>query len=390
LVINQMNGAFVSQKLILKTGSYKLTEFLLLDATGNAIYAIPLAGSQEASNVTHPLSISFDVVKDASALINVEVLSTDNKSPGDFGLVSFPISGINVINFMVISVDKASSALLSAKLTVSGGSYIHIQKLDSLTKNLVTIKENPGLSSYTLTIEKTGYFTYSQVFTKDTLKLFNTAGNHMPLLVELERDTNIYGTVTDIDGNIYRTVKINNQWWMAENLKVTHYRNGDPIPNVTDNTWASLIIGAYCDYNNDPTISMTYGRLYNYYARIDSRNLAPIGWHIATNADWGGLYSYLGGLSAGNAGAKLKEVGTTHWQSPNAGSTNASGFTALPAGYRWNNSLFYGIGTTSIWAFDLIDEPDDAMSFVLYSSRKEALFQNSVLCAGTSARCVKD
>jgi len=152
------------------------------------------------------------------------------------------------------------------------------------------------------------------------------------------------GTVTDIDGNVYKTVKIGNQWWMAENLKVTRYRNGDPIPNITDNhTWVDLSTGAYCNYNNDISNVATYGRLYNWYAVDESRNIAPAGWHVPTDDEWKQLEIYLG-MSPTEAdethwrgtdeGGKLKETGTTHWYSPNTGATNESGFTALPGGYR--------------------------------------------------------
>ena len=93
--------------------------------------------------------------------------------------------------------------------------------------------------------------------------------------------------VTDIDGNVYKTVIIGTQEWMAENLKVTRYRNGDTIPNVTDTTWLSLQSGAYCWYNNDTNdtaaYKTTYGALYNWYAVSDSRNIAPIGWHVASD-----------------------------------------------------------------------------------------------------------
>ena len=95
------------------------------------------------------------------------------------------------------------------------------------------------------------------------------------------------GTVTDIDSNTYQTVKIGNQWWMTENLKVTHYRNGNAIPNVTDDSaWSSLTTGAYCIYNHDESNATTYGRLYNCYAVTDSRNIAPAGWHVPTDAEW--------------------------------------------------------------------------------------------------------
>ncbi len=151
------------------------------------------------------------------------------------------------------------------------------------------------------------------------------------------------GTVTDIDGNTYQTVKIGDQWWMAENLKVTHYRNGDPIPNVTGDTeWKYLTTGAYCNYDNDANNATTYGRLYNWYAVNDSRNIAPTGWHVPSDAEWQTLLNYLGGSST--AGGKLKETGTSHWNSPNTGATNESGFSALPGGCRVRNGGYTNMG----------------------------------------------
>ena len=155
-------------------------------------------------------------------------------------------------------------------------------------------------------------------------------------------------TVTDIDGNVYDTVHIGSQIWLKENLKVTHYRNGDPIPNVTNNTtWGNLTTGAYCDYNNTPSISATYGKLYNWYTVNDSRNLCPIAWHVPTDAEWTTLTSYLGGENV--AGGKLKETDTTHWNPPNTGATNETGFTALPAGSRNYIGGFQGIGIFGYW-----------------------------------------
>jgi uncharacterized protein (TIGR02145 family) len=152
------------------------------------------------------------------------------------------------------------------------------------------------------------------------------------------------GIVTDIDGNVYQTVKIGNQWWMVENLRVTHYRNGDVIPNVTDDsTWADLRSGAYCSYNNDVINIETYGLLYNWYAVTDSPNIAPSGWHVPTDEEWKELEIYLGmnqsaadntGWRGMDEGGKIKEKGTTHWNSPNTGATNECGFSALPGGSR--------------------------------------------------------
>ena len=119
-------------------------------------------------------------------------------------------------------------------------------------------------------------------------------------------------TVSDIDGNIYHYIVIGTQTWMVENLKTIHYRNGDAIPNVTISLdWDVLVTGAYCWYNNDvPTYKAAYGALYNWYVVNDSRNIAPAGWHVPTDAEWTILIDFLGGESV--AGVKLKETGNSH------------------------------------------------------------------------------
>lgn len=145
--------------------------------------------------------------------------------------------------------------------------------------------------------------------------------------------------ITDIDGNVYHTVKIGNQVWTVESLKTTHYRNGDAIPNVTDyNDWTDLTTGAYCDYGNNTDNVNPYGHLYNWYVTNDSRGIAPEGWRVPTPTDYQVLESYLGE----NAAGKLKEPGTTHWISVFNTVTNETGFTALPGGKRTNN--FYDMG----------------------------------------------
>lgn len=197
-------------------------------------------------------------------------------------------------------------------------------------------------------------------------------------------------TVTDYDGNIYDTVHIGTQVWLKENLKVTHYRNGDIIPNDTNNiTWTSLSAGARCYYNNDSsTYVNTYGALYNWFAVSDSRNIAPIGWHVATETEWMSLINL---LIDSVAGGKLKEIGTTHWQSPNTGATNESGFTALPGGNRDRlDGTFIGIGAGGYWW--------SSTSASTTTSRYYHIFYNHSFVdngdyynnSGFSVRCVKD
>ncbi|NOT51868.1 MAG: hypothetical protein HOP10_11400 [Chitinophagaceae bacterium] len=157
--------------------------------------------------------------------------------------------------------------------------------------------------------------------------------------------TNINGGTTPSG-----TVTICSQVWAVKNLDVDRYRNGDPIPKVTDPTaWEALTTGAYCYYNNDSTTyAATYGKLYNWYAVNDSRGLAPAGWHLSSDTEeWVTIGSCLGGSSV--AGGAMKETGTTHWTSPNTGATNSSGFTGLPGGLRDKFGNFIDVGNYGYW-----------------------------------------
>jgi uncharacterized protein (TIGR02145 family) len=196
-------------------------------------------------------------------------------------------------------------------------------------------------------------------------------------------------TVTDIDGNIYHTVTIGTQVWLVENLKLTHFRNGDPIPNVTDGTaWDNLTTGAYCSIDNNAVNAATYGHLYNWYAVNDSRNLCPKGWHVPTDDEWAILIEYLGGEDV--AGGKLKEAGTVHWQSPNTGATNESGFTGLPGGCRRHDGPFHYFSYYGFWwTSTKIDS-----QYIWYRSQvydNPGFFRNHYGRAyGCSVRCVRD
>jgi uncharacterized protein (TIGR02145 family) len=143
-------------------------------------------------------------------------------------------------------------------------------------------------------------------------------------------------------------VVIGTQTWTCRNLDVTEYRDGTPIPQVTDQTqWNNLTTGAWCHYNNDPANDAIYGKLYNWYAVTDPRGLAPFDYHVPTDAEWATLVSYLGGVSV--AGGKMKEVGTTLWASPNVNATNESCFTGLPGGIRFLSLGFDWLSTRGTW-----------------------------------------
>lgn len=154
-------------------------------------------------------------------------------------------------------------------------------------------------------------------------------------------------SVSDIDGNKYKTVKIGNQVWMAEDLKTTRYNDGTKIPLVTDyDNWAKLNSDGFCWYNNDSTFKNSNGALYNWYA-VNTGKLCPKGWHVPTEVEWMTLGSFVGGPFV--AGGKLKEIGYDHWKSPNTKATNEFGFTALPGGFRSYNGAFNFIGKSAYW-----------------------------------------
>jgi len=163
-----------------------------------------------------------------------------------------------------------------------------------------------------------------------------------------KKDSDSYGSVKDIEGNVYHIVKIGTQVWMMENLKVTKYNDGTSIPMVSDaNKWENLNTPGFCWYENDSiTYKNTFGGLYNWNA-VNTGKLAPVGWHIASDADWTTLITFLGGDSV--AGGKLKEKGTGNWQTPNIGATNESDFTAIPGGYRHMDGEFFEIGHSANW-----------------------------------------
>ena len=152
------------------------------------------------------------------------------------------------------------------------------------------------------------------------------------LLVTGCKKDNDDSTVTDIDGNVYKTITIGAQVWMKENLKVTKLNDGTAIELViNDDDWGISTSPGYCWYDNDVNNKNLYGGLYNGYCVITGK-LCPTGWHVPTDSEWTELSDYLGGDDV--AGGKMKETGTTHWLSPNTDANNESGFTGLPGGYR--------------------------------------------------------
>jgi uncharacterized protein (TIGR02145 family) len=268
--------------------------------------------------------------------------------------------------------------------TLANGSEINISStpsgvdlyIDNVKIGQTPFKGNLTFGNHNLRIEKDG---------KKAEKTININQNRGEKSFVLS-----FGeTITDFDGNVYNIAKIGNQIWMQQNLKTTHYRNGDAIPNVTENsTWETLTTGANCVYKNKLSNCDIYGRLYNWYALADSRNLCPKGWHVPSDAEWITPTTYLGDYII--AGSKLKEAGLIHWNSPNASATNETGFTALPGGYRDDYGTYGNIGNNGYWWSSTESGTTFAWGRYVYYDGSNTYRSEYGKTNGFSVRCLRD
>lgn len=221
-----------------------------------------------------------------------------------------------------------------------------------------------------------------------------------------------YDTLTDIDGNLYATIEIGAQVWMAENLKVRHYPDGSPIPEISDEAeWNAMgpEAQAYCWYDNQVASGDNYGALYTWTAAmngglssdtIGAQGVCPDGWHLPTDDEWKTLEMHLG-MSQVDAdafdwrgtdqGGQLKEIGFSKWESPNEGATNSSGFTAVPGGFRSIKGLFYSSGEyANFWTSTAEDNTNTSFYRTLKHDMEQMYRHNNNMKLGLAVRCVKN
>jgi uncharacterized protein (TIGR02145 family) len=248
---------------------------------------------------------------------------------------------------------------ITTNSAISGGNIINDGGSAITSRGVVwDTNPNPTVSLITKTINGSNVGNYSSVLNQispnttyylrayATTNLGTGYGNEFSFTTISQLFTQ-GPSLTDIDGNVYSSITNCSQTWMAKNLNVSHYKNGDIIPQALNGTqWANLTTGAWCYYNYDAANGPIYGKLYNWYAVTDSRGLAPDGWHIPSDIEWTTLSNCLGGELV--AGGKMKETGTSHWQDPN-NATNASGFSALPAGCQMNGGVFTYLGSQAFF-----------------------------------------
>ena len=207
----------------------------------------------------------------------------------------------------------------------------------------------------------------------------------------LQACLDVFGTVTDIDGNIYRTVLIGNQWWMAENLKTGHFANGSVIPNITNTLeWSQLTTPSWCNYFNDTSNDLIYGKLYNWFTTVDPQNLCPLGWHVPNDSEWIILTDFLGGTNL--AGGKMKSI--SGWNSPNTDADNESYFFGLASGSRTISlgGAFIYLGSNGYWLSSSEASTTTLAAWVRRLSYIDGTVQRGDYYKqdGFSVRCLKD
>ena len=229
---------------------------------------------------------------------------------------------------------------------------------------------------------------------------------YVDAMSEMMLDAGLNGIVKDIDGNVYKTIKIGTQVWMIDNLKTTHYNEGTAIPEVSDNTsWFNLTTPAYSWYGNDSTTNaQLFGAMYNYYAVSDTNNInvCPVGWDVPTDSEWTNLTDFLedSGYGYGGSGSDIGKSmastfgwtlsGTTGEIGNDQGSNNSSGFSGFPGGNRSGNGSFFNIGFNgNWWSSSEVNTSDAWYRFLFYITG----FVNRNLSntgSGFSVRCLRD
>lgn len=271
-----------------------------------------------------------------AGLLHINVFNIDGKqllsSSKDIqeGEFSFQLS-LPKGNFVlqINGIDYSYSAKIISQLSENNLPEISFVEAKHEIANRQKIKSDTGITSMIYT-------------SGDQLLYKGISGNFSTIVPDIPTGSKTvnFGFITcqDPNGNNYTIVTIGTQTWMAENLRTTKYNDNTDIPNVTDNAaWSNLTSGAYCDHSNNTDNGLIYGHLYNWFT-LNRDQLAPIGWHVPSDAEWTILTTFLGGESI--AGGKLKETGTTYWVAPNVGATNETGFGALPAGGRDMSGAF--------------------------------------------------
>ncbi len=391
------------------------TDFAFIDWANGPYFVkteTDLAGgtSYSLSSVSQLLSVPYAIhAKTAESIVGGSVLPSGGTNGQIItncdGIPTWTTGGIcpgkiTSLNCPGVSVNGSLNngivaSNVSFRITYSGGNggpysaqSISSTSVLGLTATLQVGSFATGNGSLTFTVSGTPTSVGNALF------LVTIAGQVCSVSIVVKETIGIPGpNISDVEGNSYKTVTIGTQQWMAENLKVSKYSDGTIIPNITDyDQWSKLTTGAWAYYNNDVVNNAKYGKLYNWYAvsptKNGNKNVCPIGWHLPTDTEWTVLTDYLGGEIV--AGGKMKEVGTTSWNSPNADATNTSLFSALPGGCRNFNGYYFIIGDVGNWWSSTETNTYDAWGRYLGYGNGSAHRDGNDKRYGLSVRCLRD
>jgi uncharacterized protein (TIGR02145 family) len=290
------------------------------------------------------------------------------------------------LNTAPLAYLTSTSAISGGKISSDGGASISARGVCWATHSNPTIfdyitSDGKGAGSFKSSVTGLMDGTYYYIRAYSTNTIGTAYGNEYIFMTPL----------TDIDGNIYKTVIIETQVWMAENLKTTKYNDNTAIENISDNTtWGTLSTPAFCWYKDDVSTNKdTYGALYNWFA-VNTDKLCPFGWHVPSEKEWTKLTDYLGGEEI--ASGILKEAGTLHWNSPNLGATDYFGFTARPGGYRTGLTIgsFRAKGYLGYWWTSTEDDLIGARGRLMRFDEGDIILGTGLKRNGFSVRCLKD
>lgn len=322
------------------------------------------------------------------------------------GLASLQIGTGTVLNGSFSNINWAQGPyFITTETDPNGGTNYTIVS----TQQLLSVPYALHANSVSGSVSQTGDTLYigTQAFVIPGISSANIVGGgqtgitaHSCGATSTHNAAKTYGSMTDQQGNVYKTIVIGTQEWMAENLKTSIYRNGEAISNVVNNSiWVNTTAGAYSFYDLSSQYECPYGKLYNWFAVSDPRLLCPIGWHVATDAEWSILINHLdpnadgGNFNPNSAGSQLKSTGSQYWLNLNQDATNGSGFSGLPGGFRQEYGAFNNIGSNGYWWSSTIAEEIDPI-FIwarsIGSGVGDATRYLNGKRNGASVRCIKD
>ena len=370
------------KKIVTILATVLLSVSLWAQAPQSFSYQAVIRGGNNVLVANKPVGMKISLLQGSEKGKAVYV-ETHKPTSNDNGLVSIAIGGgtKDASSTAFASIDWSKGPyFVQTETDVTGGTNYSLTSVSQLLSVPYALISSNGISRVSVT--------------GDSLILAN--GKSI-IITGISNETNnkpTYGpNITDVEGNSYKTVTIGTQTWMAQNLKVSKYNDGTPMSNVKDSIeWSKLTTGAWCYYNKDEKNNTKYGKLYNWYAvsktSNGNKNVCPTGWHVPTDAEWTVLTDYLGGESV--AGGKMKEVGTTNWNSPNTSATNTSLFTGLPGGLRYYNGHYSYIGYYGYWWSSTEGGTLYAWTRYLDSSNGDAGIYSNDKDYGLSVRCLRD